>query len=151
MGVAQTSPTILGSNAASETANILQAVQRGYAVAMPDWEGPAAEWVGAGGAGRGVLDGIRAARAFTPAGIARSARIGLIGYSGGALATDWAIQMQAAYAPGLRFAGTALGGTPAQLPTALSAFAANPGAAAPSRCFWRGSSAPIRNGISAST
>jgi hypothetical protein len=123
-------PTVLASNAASETANILQAVQRGFTVAVPDWEGPAADWVGDSGAAHGVLDGIRAVMGFAPAGVAPSARIGLIGYSGGALATDWAIQIQPAYAPSLRFAGTALGGTPASFPTAIADFAANAGARA---------------------
>ncbi len=120
-------PTVLGSNAETETANILQAVQRGFAVAVPDWEGPTAEWISSSGAARGVLDGIRAVKNFRPAGIARSAAVGLIGYSGGALATDWAVQMQPVYAPELRFKGAALGGTPASLPASFAAFAANEG------------------------
>ncbi len=118
-------PTVLGSNAASETGNILQAVHDGFAVVVPDWEGPGAEWISSAGAARGVLDGIRAARTFAPAGLAPSAPVGLIGYSGGALATDWAIQMQPAYAPELRFVGAALGGTPASLQASIGAFAAN--------------------------
>jgi hypothetical protein len=118
--------TVLGSNAASETGNILQAVQRGFAVAVPDFEGPHAEWIPDNGAARGVLDGIRAVRNFAPAGIARSARIGLVGYSGGALATDWAIHMQPSYAPELHFVGAASGGTPASFQTAIADFAANP-------------------------
>lgn len=128
LGAAVTAgPTVLESNAADETVNILQAVQRGYTVAVPDWEGPDAEWLGAAGAAHGVLDGIRAARNFRPAAVGRSAPIGAVGYSGGALATDWAMQMQPTYAPELRFVGTALGGTPASLKGSIAAFAANPG------------------------
>jgi hypothetical protein len=56
-----------------------------------------------------VLDGIRAARAFAPAGLA-AAPVGMIGYSGGALATAQAAQLQATYAPELPLAGIALGG-----------------------------------------
>jgi hypothetical protein len=123
-------PTVLASNPATETANILQAVDRGYAVAVPDWEGPEAEWISSAGAARGVLDGIRAVMDFAPAAISRSARVALVGYSGGALATDWAIQMQPAYAPKLRFVGAALGGTPASLQASIADFAANPGAMA---------------------
>ncbi len=52
---------------------------------------------------------------------------GAVGYSGGALATDWAIQMHPAYAPTLRFVGAALGGTPASLPPSFADFAANEG------------------------
>ncbi len=119
-------PTVLLSNAASETINIVQALQRGFTVAVPDFEGPKAEWLGAEGAARGVLDGIRAVRNFQPAGAHNSAPIGLAGYSGGALATDWAMQMQLAYAPELHFVGAALGGTPASLKGSIAAFAASP-------------------------
>ncbi len=118
--------TVLLSNATTETINIVQAVQRGFTVAVPDWEGPKAEWLGAEGAARGVLDGIRAVQNFQPADVRNSAPIGLAGYSGGALATDWAMQMQPAYAPELRFVGTALGGTPASLKGSIAAFATNP-------------------------
>ena len=116
----------LSSNAETEVPNILQALLRGFAVTVPDWEGPGAEWISSAGAARGVLDGIRATLSFAPAGIAGSAPIGLVGYSGGALATDWAIQIQSAYAPELHFVGTALGGTPASLQASIADFAANP-------------------------
>ena len=118
-------PTVLASNVATETPNIAQAISRGFAVAVPDWEGPNAEWISPIGSAHSVLDGIRAALSFAPAGIAPSAAVGLIGYSGGALATDWAIQSQSTYAPGLHFVGAALGGTPASLQASIAAFAAN--------------------------
>lgn len=121
-------PTVLQSNAEDETANITQAVSRGFAVAVPDWEGPEANWVGADGAARSVLDGLRAVRHFTPAGVSASAPTALVGYSGGALATDWALQLQPSYAPELRSVGAALGGTPAELKASIVAFNANPGA-----------------------
>jgi pimeloyl-ACP methyl ester carboxylesterase len=117
--------TVLQSNAATETANIEQAVLRGFAVAVPDWEGPSADWVADGGAGRGVLDGIRAVKAFKSGGIGASAAVGLVGYSGGALATDWAVQKQPAYAPELRFAGVAMGGIPADIKDSIQAFKAD--------------------------
>ncbi|MEV6899429.1 lipase family protein [Amycolatopsis sp. NPDC051372] len=40
---------------------------------------------------------------------------GLIGYSGGALASEWANELQPRYAPELKFAGVAAGGVPADL------------------------------------
>jgi MYXO-CTERM domain-containing protein len=113
------------SNAADETANIVQAVQQGYLVEVPDWEGPTSEWIGDDGAARGVLDAIRAVTQFVPASLDPSAPVGLVGYSGGALATNWAIQMQSAYAPELKFAATALGGLPASLQVSIGAFAAD--------------------------
>ncbi|MGI8679626.1 MAG: lipase family protein [Jatrophihabitans sp.] len=123
-------PTVLSSNAADETANITQAVLRGFAVAVPDWEGPRADWIGDSGDARGVLDGIRAVRNFARDGVTAQSPISLVGYSGGALATDWAIQMQPKYAPELHFIATALGGTPANIADAIAAFKANLGARA---------------------
>jgi len=49
-------------------------------------------FLGAKGEARGVLDGLSAARAFAPAGIEKSAPIGLWGYSGGAFASSVAAQ-----------------------------------------------------------
>jgi hypothetical protein len=124
-GCSSAGQNVLNSNAVTETANIVQAVQQGYAVEVPDWEGPTSEWIGDVGAARGVLDGIRAVMQLVPAGIDPSAPVGLIGYSGGALATNWALQTQPAYAPELRFVGAALGGTPASLHVSINAFAAD--------------------------
>lgn len=126
LGVAASGATVVNSNAADETANILQTVLRGFAVAVPDWEGPRADWVGDAGAAHAVLDGIRAVRAFAHDGINRRSPIGLVGYSGGALATDWALDVQRSYAPELRFTAAALGGTPANVADSLAAFRANP-------------------------
>ncbi len=130
LAAAQSGATVLDSNAADETANLLQAVHRGFAVAVPDWEGPRADWVGDTGAAHGVLDGIRAVQNFAHDGVTAGSPVGLVGYSGGALATDWAIQMQRSYAPELRFRATALGGTPADIADSIAAFRANAGARA---------------------
>ena len=43
-------------------------------------------------------------------GISQDARYALWGYSGGALASEWAAELQQAYAPELKFSGAALGG-----------------------------------------
>lgn len=69
-----------------------------------------------------MLDGIRAAKNFTPSGISASAPVGLWGYSGGALASAWAAQTQPRYAPELNLAGVAMGGIPADLKATLQAF-----------------------------
>ena len=98
------------------------ALLRGWALVVPDYEGPDSEFLGAAGSAHGVLDGIRAAKNFTTAGISRSAPVGIWGYSGGALASVWAAMSQPRYAPELTIAGVALGGTPASLTASALAF-----------------------------
>ncbi|MCW3039160.1 MAG: lipase [Solirubrobacterales bacterium] len=114
------------SNAGNETLLIALALQEGWTVAAPDYEGPRSQFLGVTAGSHGVLDGIRAARAFKPAGISASAPVGLWGYSGGALATSWAAQLQAEQAPELRFAGVALGGVTADLKATFKAFNGGP-------------------------
>jgi hypothetical protein len=79
-------------------------------------------WLGARGQARGVLDSLRAARSFAPAGIDPHAPIGLWGYSGGAIASSTAAQLQPSYAPHLRLAGVALGGNNASIRAGMQAF-----------------------------
>ena len=85
----------------------------GYAVAMPDHEGPDAEFGAGPQEGHATLDGIRAVHNFDTDGIGTANPVALYGYSGGAHATAWAAQMQPSYAPDLHLAGAANGGTPA--------------------------------------
>jgi hypothetical protein len=110
------------SNAYSETGMIRFALEQGWALVVPDYQGPDSDLFGAEGYVHGVLDGIRAARAFGPAAIDPAAPIGMWGYSGGAQATAVAAQSQAAYAPELPLAGVALGGTVADLESTMSGF-----------------------------
>ena len=85
----------------------------GYAVAMPDHEGPDAQFGAGPQEGHATLDGIRAVHNFDTDGIGTANPVALYGYSGGAHATAWAAQMQPSYAPDLHLAGAANGGTPA--------------------------------------
>ncbi|MEV0247411.1 lipase family protein [Nocardia sp. NPDC050712] len=110
------------SNAYTETGQVRFALQQGWAVVVPDYQGPDSDLFGAEGYVHGVLDGIRAAKAFAPAAIDPAAPIGLWGYSGGAQATAIAAQAHDSYAPELRFAGVALGGITADLESALTGF-----------------------------
>ncbi|WP_280346397.1 lipase family protein [Nocardia neocaledoniensis] len=110
------------SNAYSETGMIRFALQQGWALVVPDYQGPDSDLFGADGYVHGVLDGIRAARAFEPAGVDLAAPIGMWGYSGGAQATAIAAQAYPAYAPELPLAGVALGGTVADLEATMSGF-----------------------------
>ncbi|MFD0360028.1 lipase family protein [Nocardia sp. GCM10030253] len=105
----------LTHNLAIEAPDITrQLLWRGYAVVMTDYQGPKMAYAHGPTQGREVLDGIRAALAFPQAGLAGSPTA-MIGYSGGAIATVWAAQMQPSYAPELTILGAAAGGTPADL------------------------------------
>lgn len=87
----------------------------GWAVSVPDYEGPGSHYAAGPQAGHAVLDGIRAVRSFNHDGIGAGSAWALDGYSGGAQATGWAAQLQPSYAPDVRLVGAAMGGTPADL------------------------------------
>ncbi|MEU8899145.1 lipase family protein [Nocardia sp. NPDC048505] len=110
------------SNAYSETGVIRVALEQGWALVVPDYQGPDSELFGAEGYVHGVLDGIRAAKAFAPAGIDPAAPLGMWGYSGGAQASAIVAQAQHAYAPELRVSAVALGGIVADLESTLAGF-----------------------------
>ncbi|MFF0543620.1 lipase family protein [Nocardia thailandica] len=90
------------------------ATLRGYAVLVPDHEGPYMAYAEPYVAGHAVLDSIRAVRGFAPQEYATS-RFAMTGYSGGAIATHGAVKLIGSYAPELAevIAGAALGGVPA--------------------------------------
>jgi hypothetical protein len=94
-------------------------LNRGWAVVVTDYPGlgtPGDETYSAGiPEGYAVLDALRAASRLGAAGLSRSAPMAIEGYSQGGGAADWAAQLQPAYAPELRLAGVAGGGTPANL------------------------------------
>jgi len=90
---------------------VTRALRRGWAVVTTDYNGPQHAFCAFPLVAHFVLDGIRAAVALEPAGLAGAATpIGLWGYSGGALATLFAVERQAAYAPELDVVGAAAGG-----------------------------------------
>jgi Secretory lipase len=89
---------------------IALALRRGWAVVTTDFNGPQHAFCAYPLVARFVLDGIRAAVRFGPAGFDADTPIGLWGYSGGALATLFAVEQQAAYAPELNIVGAAAGG-----------------------------------------
>ncbi|MBF6172984.1 lipase family protein [Nocardia blacklockiae] len=86
---------------------------RGYAVVVPDHQGPRQAYAAGRMGGHAVLDALRAAvHAGVPA-LQPDSPIVLSGYSGGATATGWAAQLAPEYAPELRLAGALIGGVPA--------------------------------------
>ena len=82
----------------------------GWIVTVPDFEGTHLNWMAGRESGYGTLDAARATESYLQLGT--SAKIGLSGYSGGALAGDWASELAPAYAPELDIVGAALGGIP---------------------------------------
>ncbi len=109
-------------NTSGDSFTIESALASGWIVVVPDYEGPRSMFLGAEGQARGVIDGLRAARAFEPAGIDPAAKMALWGYSGGAIASSTAAQYQPSYAPDLPLAGVALGGNNASIREALRVF-----------------------------
>lgn len=104
------------AEATAEFGLFLQLLAKGWTVVTSDYEGPSNTWIAGKMAGHGVLDGIRAAEDFAPAGLGgRATKVGMIGYSGGGHATAWANELHQSYAPELNLVGAAQGGVPANL------------------------------------
>ena len=92
---------------------------RGYAVAMPDYEG-----LGTAGVhtymdrvaqGRATLDAVRAAQRLSGTGLSAASPVGLMGYSQGGGAAASAAELAPSYAPELRVRGAVVGAVPADL------------------------------------
>ncbi|TQF74904.1 cutinase family protein [Rhodococcus spelaei] len=115
-------PSFLLSHGLTPSANVTDfvppttalAAQHGYAVLIPDHEGPRMAYAEPFVAGHAVLDSIRGMRRSLPDEFGDS-RIAMVGYSGGAIATHGAVKLIDSYAPELadHIAGAALGGVPA--------------------------------------
>ncbi len=108
-----------------ETNLFIDYLAQGYAVIVPDTEGPDADFAAGPQYGVLTLDSIRAASQATGTGITAETRVGMLGYSGGAIATGWAATLAPLYAPDVneRIVGAAEGGvlvTPAHNLTYIS-------------------------------
>lgn len=110
--VLQQSSSLLSTGSGSvEIILMIAALNQGWIVNTPDYEGPLGAFTSGIQAGQAVLDSVRAALASgSITGISSSAAHQMWGYSGGSLATEWAAELQPTYAPELNFAGAALGG-----------------------------------------
>jgi hypothetical protein len=106
---------------AVDALNIDALVAQGFAVSIPDYEGPNSDFGAGYQPGYAILDGLRAAESFAPLGLAgTSTPAALWGYSGGALASGWAAEVQPTYVPNLNLRGVAVGGFPTQVPQIFS-------------------------------
>ena len=84
----------------------------GYNVIVPDTEGQTADFAAGPEYGMTTLDSIRAALNTPSTGLAPTSKVAMIGYSGGAIATNWAAQLAPSYAPDInkQLVGAAEGG-----------------------------------------
>ncbi|MFC0314083.1 lipase family protein [Gordonia phosphorivorans] len=94
---------------------------QGWALAIPDHQGPRHAYAAGPLGARITLDGLRAAKKFAPVGIDDDSPIGMYGYSGGAIVTGHAAELKQTYAPELNIVGAAEGGVPADLKVVLDA------------------------------
>ncbi|WP_431971194.1 lipase family protein [Nocardia sp. bgisy134] len=103
-------PGVEGIHSNSELIALAALISQGWAVSIPDYEGPSGHLAVAKEPGYMTLDGIRAAQRFEPIGLdGANTPVALWGYSGGGMATGWAAEMQPSYAPELNLKGAALG------------------------------------------
>ena len=82
---------------------------QGWFVNVPDHEGPTAAFFNGVESGHAVIDSIRAVL-NSAYGLQKDSRNALFGYSGGAMAGEWAAELQVQYAPQLNISAIAIGG-----------------------------------------
>ncbi|MFF3863098.1 lipase family protein [Streptomyces sp. NPDC002209] len=85
---------------------------QGYDVVIPDTEGQQAHFAAGPEYGTNTLDSIRAATKSAQTGLNSDTAFGLMGYSGGSVATNWAAALAPSYAPDVqrKLVGYAEGG-----------------------------------------
>jgi hypothetical protein len=96
----------------AESIVIAPLLLQGDTVIVPDTEGQTADFSSGREYGINTLNSIRAAASSPLTGLSTSTPVGLFGYSGGAIATDWAAQLAPSYAPDVdrQLVGAAEGG-----------------------------------------
>ncbi len=95
-----------------ETLLIAPLLLAGFTVNIPDTQGQHADFAAGPEYGVVTLDSLRAISQVAATGIGSMSPIGLIGYSGGAIGTEWAVEQAPKYAPAIskRIVGSAFGG-----------------------------------------
>ena len=98
------------------------AMDKGWVVTVPDHLGPKGTFLANTLSGQAVLDNVRAALSSSDlTKISPDSTVSLWGYSGGSLASGFAAELQPSYAPELKIAGAALGGTVPKIPPVIEA------------------------------
>ena len=83
-------------------------LSQGDIVTVPDFEGEGLHWMAGRESGQAALDAVSATESVL--GLAPTTKVGLSGYSGGAVAADWASEIARDYAPKVNLVGVAMGG-----------------------------------------
>ncbi|HTY96624.1 MAG TPA: lipase family protein [Solirubrobacteraceae bacterium] len=96
----------------AESVLIAPALLAGETVVVPDTEGEEADFAAGPVYGYNTLDSLRAALSSSATGLSSKTKIALAGYSGGAIATEWAAQQAPTYAPDINvdLVGASFGG-----------------------------------------
>ena len=117
---AKCNPTFTLQNGTEKEASLIQlGLQRGLTVVVPDHQGPRHAFAAGPMAAHAVLDSVRGTLDSPAAQLdGAGTEVAMMGYSGGAIATGWAAQLQPEYAPEINVVGVASGGTPADLEAA---------------------------------
>ncbi|MFI6170740.1 lipase family protein [Nocardia sp. NPDC051052] len=107
-----------GPGALADAPVIAGFLAAGFTVVTSDYEGTELAYGAPRTSGYATLDGIRAA--LTALGAPAAAPVGLSGFSGGSIATEFAAELAPDYAPELDIVGTAAGGLPVDLADTLA-------------------------------
>ncbi|KAL4891123.1 putative lipase 2 precursor [Aspergillus ambiguus] len=103
-----------------DLAFLAAALKQGWWIITSDYEGLDAQFAAGILSGHATLDSVRVALSEAPKlGLSKTARYAMWGYSGGALACEWAAELQPSYAPELHFEGAAVGGLLPNLTSAI--------------------------------
>lgn len=86
---------------------------QGYVVTVPDFENETLDFMSGTESGMSSLDAIKATLAVLK--LQPATPVGMLGYSGGSIAADWASELAPRYAPQLNLVGVAEGGVPVHL------------------------------------
>jgi len=106
---------------------IIGALNEGWIVSSPDWEGPNSTFIEGVQAGQATLDSVRAVLSSgSITGVESNASVAMWGYSGGALASEWAMELNTKYAPELKFVGAAIGGVTPNVPNVYNSINRGP-------------------------
>jgi hypothetical protein len=95
-----------------ETVLLAPFLIQGYSIVIDDTQGQQADFASGPEYGTNTLDGIRAAIKSPAVDLSSNAKVAMMGYSGGAIATEWAAELAPTYAPDLtkNLIGAAFGG-----------------------------------------
>lgn len=95
-----------------ETALFAPLLLAGYSINIPDTQGQRADFGAGPEYAMNTLDSVRAILKSSKLAMPKTTKVAMMGYSGGAIAAEWAAEMVAPYAPDLtaNIVGTAIGG-----------------------------------------